>query len=62
MTVWNTGYFLVVKKWWMGVTILFVTGFALWGFVDFVRRCYPSLAPWYRRFCSWRCFRGYSPT
>jgi len=56
MTLWNTGYFLAVKKWWMGVTILFVAGFALWGFVDFLKRCNATLPRFYRRLRSLGCF------
>jgi hypothetical protein len=52
MTLWNTGYFLVVKKKWMGLTILFVAGFALWGLVDLLRRCHATLPRFYRRLWS----------
>lgn len=50
MTTWNAGYFLVVKRWWMGAIIIFLAGLAVWGFVDLLRRC--QLPLWYRRLCS----------
>jgi hypothetical protein len=40
MTLWNTGYFLVVKTWRMKLMILFMAVLALWG---------PSIAPALRR-------------
>ncbi len=38
MTLWNTGYFLIIKKWWMGVIILLVIGLAMWGLLELLRR------------------------
>ena len=48
MTLWNAGYFLVVKTWWMKLMILFMAALALWGLVDLLRRCHASLPRWYR--------------
>jgi len=48
MTLWNTGYFLVVKTWRMKLMILFMAVLALWGLVDLLRRCHTSLPRWYR--------------
>jgi hypothetical protein len=48
MTFWNSGYFFVVKKWWMKPIILCVAFFALWGLGDLLRRGYPILPRWYR--------------
>lgn len=52
MTLWNAGYFLVVKTWWMKLIMLFMAGLALWGLVDLLRRSYASLPLWCRRLWS----------